>query len=368
MPATLARSVPAIVLLNVGLWTLLCAVGALSSYGDHLRRGVDADFVEILGRWWLSSLLLQGLSSVLSLYYARRPASATRAGAIALGYVLLLLLFMPLEVSYQSARYIWQTQSVFAWSLVLADLRSSSIYQWFVCFLLMTMTYVTILAVSVGHQTKARDRAWQQAQTDNWRLRVELEQQRLVSLRGQLEPHFMFNALNAISALVRSDDKKVALGGINRLSDLLRYALTACERDAVPLADELAFIDNYLALQRLRYGARLRVRVERPDAKLLATPCPPLLLQPLIENALRHDFDRHDQESDIAVVLRPDGRWLEVCISNPMRGEMAPNPGLGLGLRQTRARLRHAFGQASALDAGAADGRYTVRFKLPLAA
>ncbi len=105
---------------------------------------------------------------------------------------------MPLEVSSQSARYIWQTQSVFAWSLVLADLRSSSIYQWFVCLLLMTMTYVTLLAVSIGRQTKAPDRAWQQSQTDNWRLRVELERLRLASLRGQFEPHFMFNPLNAI--------------------------------------------------------------------------------------------------------------------------------------------------------------------------
>jgi hypothetical protein len=105
----------------------------------------------------------------------------------------------------------------------------------------------------------------------------------------------IFNALNAISALVREGDKAVSLQGISRLSDLLRYALSASLRDAVSLGEELQFVHDYTALQRLRYGERLQINIDGDGdaAQLHDVPCPPLLLQPLIENALRHDLDSH---------------------------------------------------------------------------
>jgi two-component system sensor histidine kinase AlgZ len=163
-----------------------------------------------------------------------------------------------------------------------------------------TGTFAAILAIHYWRQARERELAWQRSQTDMLNLRLALEEQRMLALRAQLEPHFLFNALNAISALVRDGDKPLALGGIGRLSDLLRYALSASVRNnRATVAAELQFVRDYLDLQRLRYGERLQVRIDGDDDLLHEVECPPLLLQPLIENALRHDLDCRDGPSDI---------------------------------------------------------------------
>jgi len=203
-----------------------------------------------------------------------------------------------------------------------------------------------------------------QALTDNLHLSLELERQRMLALRAQLEPHFIFNALNAISALVRTSDGDLALNGINRLSDLLRYALTASGRDWVSVGEELAFVGDYLALQRLRYRARLQVQMDIGDVH--GGECPPLLLQPLIENALRHDLDCHEGDSDIRIHMQRDGAQLHIRISNPVTADASPNPGLGMGLANTRARLQLAYGGEASLDSALRDGRYEVAIRMPL--
>jgi LytS/YehU family sensor histidine kinase len=196
-------------------------------------------------------------------------------------------------------------------------------------------------------------------------LRLALEEQRMLALRAQFEPHFLFNALNAISALVREGDRTLALGGIGRLSDLLRYALSASVRNTVTVAAELQFVRDYLDLQRLRYGARLRVHIEGDERMLHDVDCPPLLLQPLIENALRHDLDCHDGPSDIRLSFVPDGAALTIRVTNPAGAHASPNPGAGLGLANTRERLRLMHPTAS-LHTNLRAGRFVAEVRLPL--
>jgi LytS/YehU family sensor histidine kinase len=251
---------------------------------------------------------------------------------------------------------------------MLQALASIHKFDWFVDVALTCGSIGAQVALSIWRQGKADQQALAQAETDNLRLKLELEQQRMLALRGQLEPHFMFNALNAISALVRSDDKKVALAGINRLSALLRYALTAADRDWVSIDEELAFVRDYLALQQLRYGARLRVSIDGVDARIGAIACPPLLLQPLVENALRHDLDCHTEASDIRLRFHIEQHQLAVSICNPLAAAHGSNPGLGLGLRHTEASLQLAFGPLAALRTSVDAGRFRVELRLPLAA
>jgi LytS/YehU family sensor histidine kinase len=219
-------------------------------------------------------------------------------------------------------------------------------------------TFAVMVAIANWRQSRARHR-------DTLKLQLALEQQRLLALRAQLEPHFMFNALNAISALVRGGDSALALGGINRLSELLRYALAASVRDTVSVADELQFVRDYLDLQGLRYGERLRVSIDGEGPLLHEADCPPLLLQPLVENALRHDLDCHGGPSDIRLRFERSGDSLLIQVSNPMNGLSSPNPGAGLGLSNTRDRLRIMHPGAS-LQAGPADGRFVAEVRLPL--
>jgi LytS/YehU family sensor histidine kinase len=164
---------------------------------------------------------------------------------------------------------------------------------------------------------------------------------------------------------VRGGDSALALGGITRLSELLRYALAASVRDTVSVADELQFVRDYLDLQGLRYGERLRVSIDGESALLHEADCPPLLLQPLVENALRHDLDCHGGSSDIRLRFERSGDSLLIQVSNPVSGLSSPNPGAGLGLSNTRDRLRIMHPGAS-LHAGPADGRFVAEVRLPL--
>jgi two-component system sensor histidine kinase AlgZ len=212
-----------------------------------------------------------------------------------------------------------------------------------------TGTFAAILAINYGRQARARELAWQRSQNDMLNLRLALEQQRLLALRAQLEPHFLFNALNAISALVRDGDKPLALNA----------------QHTATLAAELQFVRDYIDLQRLRYGARLRVTIEGDDALLHEVECPPLLLQPLIENALRHDLDCHHGASDIQLRFERIGQQLSISVTNPVGRQGSPNPGAGLGLANTRERLR-LMHPAASLQTSVQARRFVAVILLPV--
>ncbi|MFL6657797.1 MAG: sensor histidine kinase [Massilia sp.] len=351
-------------LVIVAVWTILCALGALSSYVDRLQQGHPASYALMLGRWWRAHILMMIMSVACYRYLALRPAVVASARAIARTYGLLLLLFLPLELAYVALLDTFVAEQAISVSQVWSRMIDRNGFGCFLEFAWITFTYAALVGICGLRERARRERVWDMAERDNLALRLELEQQRLLALRGQLEPHFLFNALNAISALVRSDDKRVALAGIGTLSDLLRYALQASERERVTLADECQFVSDYLSLQKLRYRERLHVHM---DASVQAE-IPPLLLQPLIENALRHDLDCHTGESDIRVAFAAEGEQLHIRVCNPCGATTPANPGLGMGLRQTRARLALAYGERASLSSGVTDGRYVVDISLPRAA
>ena len=363
-PSLTWRETRNVLLVNLLVWGLLCAVGAASVYSDVLREGGNRSYGRVMLNWDLNHALMMTLSVCLYLAFRRWPALTASAGGIARCYGLVLLLFLPPQMFYlaiiDAVRADQFLNLAHAWRLFMAPHG----FDVFLEFAWATGTFTAVAATCIWRRSQARDRAWQSALTDNLNLNLELERQRMLALRAQLEPHFIFNALNAISALVRTSDGDLALNGINRLSDLLRYALTASSRDWVSVGEELAFVGDYLALQRLRYGARLQVRIDAGD--VVGGDCPPLLLQPLIENALRHDLDCHEGESDIRIALRCEGAQLHIRISNPVAPDASPNPGLGLGLANTRARLQLAYRGAASLDSVRCDGRFELEIRMPL--
>ena len=346
------------------LWTAISALGALQTYSDNLRIGVDSHYVSLLATWAIEygvplMILSLGLGSAL----ARWPVLIARPRNVA-------LLCLGLVLVYQPAHWAW-----IAWLRgyltidSLGDLRQLVLKMLLVGWFSSTATVAAILAVHYSRQARERELAWQRTRTDLLDLRLALEEQRMLALRAQLEPHFLFNALSAISALVRADDKAVALSGIARLSGLLRYALAASTPEradaSASVGAELQFVRDYLDLQRLRYGERLQVRIEGESALLHDVACPPLLLQPLIENALRHDLDCHDGASDIRLSFEALEDSLRISVSNPIGAQASPNPGAGLGLKNTRDRLR-LMHPAASLQAGPRDGRFIAEVCLPL--
>jgi LytS/YehU family sensor histidine kinase len=178
------------------------------------------------------------------------------------------------------------------------------------------------------------------------RLEAQLIQARLEALRAQLNPHFLFNALNTIAMLVRRQANAEALRGIVGLSQLLRQVLDRRAAPEVSLGEELALVEHFLAIEQLRYPDRIQVRI-RLDRGVLEAQVPNLLLQPLVENAVRHGIGRRRGAGVVEIVARRrrDALTLEVRDDGPGLPEgWRPEEDYGVGLANTRERLERLYG------------------------
>jgi signal transduction histidine kinase len=221
--------------------------------------------------------------------------------------------------------------------------------------------YVAIVAIRVSQVQRARTRA----------LATGLAEARLQSLRAQLRPHFLFNALNATVALVRDGENARAADALVGIADLLRATLRGDARHEVTLEEELAFVEQYLAIERLRMGERLRVQVDVPES-LLDVRVPSLCLQPFVENAVRHGLRHVAGEAVVSVSARASDGRLRLNVTDngagmPASPEPSAAPGIGIG--NARARLALLHGAAASVDvrAGAGGRGTTAELIVPLA-
>jgi hypothetical protein len=186
----------------------------------------------------------------------------------------------------------------------------------------------------------------------------------LRALRLQVNPHFLFNSLNAISALVSAQSNREANRMLACLSDFLRATLAHDGRHEHTLADELALLDAYLAIEKARLGERLRLTMKAgPD--LLDSVVPYLMLQPLVENAIRHGIAPLPAPGRLDILVERAGARLVVDVRND--GQPQAHAENGIGLTNVRERLRHLYGEDQQVDAGwNTDGRFHVRVSMPL--
>ena len=187
-----------------------------------------------------------------------------------------------------------------------------------------------------------------------------LAESQLAQLKAQLQPHFLFNALNTISSLMQVDVAR-ADRLLTQLADLLRASLQAGERHLTTLREELELLDLYARIMQERFAGRMRLDW-RVEAESLDAAVPALLLQPLLENACKHGVERSTAPVEIVVSARREGDRLEVLVSNT--GELAGSGG-GIGLRNCRERLAVLFGRDASLTLTAEDGGVVARVSVP---
>jgi two-component system, LytTR family, sensor kinase len=179
-------------------------------------------------------------------------------------------------------------------------------------------------------------------------LKTQLVEAQMSALKAQLRPHFLFNALNAVMVLVRQQKNRDAEETLTRLSDLLRAVLEDVEVQEVSLERELEFVELYLAIEQVRFQDRLRIRISAgPDARDAAVPH--MLLQPVVENAIRHGIGRSSAAGKIDITAQRDGDTLRIEVRDDGPGIGTPSPA-GIGLSNTRARLRQLYGDAAHLS------------------
>lgn len=226
--------------------------------------------------------------------------------------------------------------------------------------------YSAILGVTylVGYQRRLRERELATTQ-----LSAQLAHAQVQALRMQINPHFLFNAMNSISMLVRDKRPEEAVKTIAGLSDLLRYVLDDASGQEVTLRRELDFIQRYLAIERVRFQDRLEVSIEAsPDT--LDSLVPNLLLQPLVENAIRHGISRSASATTIAITAQARGGAMELLVQDDGPGleqQSTSRSGTGLGIANTRKRLRQLYGDQQSLELeDVAPHGAAVRITLPM--
>lgn len=199
---------------------------------------------------------------------------------------------------------------------------------------------------------------------------AEAHHARLRALRYQLNPHFLFNTLNAVSTLVVEQRNREAAAMIARLSDFLRATLDDAGAPEVPLAEEIDFTRRYLDIEQIRFGDRLHVAFDVAD-EVLAVPVPVLILQPLVENAMKHAVAPREDGGRVVVQARREGETLvlRVMDDGPGLDPAAAVEGGGIGLANTRDRLRQMYGEAGRLQLERAEGGgLCVAVHIPLSA
>lgn len=221
--------------------------------------------------------------------------------------------------------------------------------------------YIGIVSISylVMNIQQMKIQAIREAALEN-----QLKEAELSMLRFQINPHFLFNSLNAISSLIVTRPTE-ANAMIVKLSDFMRYSLDSSGKHMSTLGKELTHCNLYLGIERVRFGERLKVQIETTEAPDLF-PVPAMLLQPLIENAVKHGLE--DAEDGIVIEIKAavEGGRLHLSVSNPVGDGRRLRPaGTGTGLKNIRARLNSLYGHDATLSVSSVDGRFLVILNIP---
>ncbi|MBS0198895.1 MAG: histidine kinase [Proteobacteria bacterium] len=248
----------------------------------------------------------------------------------------------------------WRRDPVVQWTSLLGGLES--------CWL-------ALLAAGAAHAVLAYAYRLRREQAQHLAARAAMRDAELRALRYQLQPHFLFNTLNAVSALVAERRNTEAQAMIARLGDFLRGTLAAPQAHEVPLGEEIAAAEDYLDIERARLGERLRLHWQvGPD--VLRALAPRLLLQPLIENAIRHGIAPGAGAGRLEIAASRDGDRLRLQIINDVADgrvdtDTDTDDGGGIGLRNLRERLQALYPDDHAFSADADGGEFRVAMDLP---
>src|SRR5579872_3394054 len=336
------------------LWSALGVLFALPAlaFGDWRRI-----LLASLGQWWSWGLVTPLIfwidarlpfkeHQLVKRVLAHLPASV--ALTILYGYVVALM----------DALLGLQAWTVTASARFLATLFQGLLWSWLV--------YWIIFGV---RQTLRYYQHYIASELRLARMEHSFSEARLNALRMQLDPHFLFNALNTISGQVERDPR-LAHSMIEHLGNLLRFSLDARDRQEIPLAEELAFLDHYVAIQKIRFPENLRIEVQvNPDVKYALVPC--LIVQPLVENAIRHGVSQRGSGGTVTVTAKRGLHHVEIRIADDGVGlppGWALETSLGTGLSVTRERILgfHPDGSSHFSIRSRNGGGTVVEISLPL--
>ncbi len=347
--------------LFVGLWTVMGLLSAVQTYVAQLAYDKPISWGLALDRefkdWYSYGLLSIGIIW----FCGRNRLEPGRLGrwiaAHAGGALVFCTAYLSLTSWLVAGERSVQTGDVLTFSFLV---RKLAVHY---CVLCLMMYWIVVL----GHLGWHYYQRYREREVQTAELQRELVEARLEALRMQLNPHFLFNTLHAVSALIH-ENPEAADRVVARLSELLRLSLDQSKPQEVPLSEELSFLDRYLEIEQTRFGDRLKVEKQvQPEA--LSALVPYLILQPLVENAIRHGIEPREDTGRLSIQARRNDGRLELRVTDNGDGlteQLARPTHEGIGLSNTRSRLRHLYGDNFLLElTGADSGGLEARIDIP---
>jgi two-component system, LytTR family, sensor kinase len=340
--------------ISAAVWSVPAGLATLQAY--YYAEGADA-----IGRWFVregSPWLVWIPVTPAIVRWAASPGGLRGrriAAHVALALAMTLVFGLAAGLTMHVTRRAWESDSLGDWLWM-------GVVDWLP---LQPLVYAGVLATGIALDAARRRR---DAELGRAQLETQLAHAQLAALRAQLQPHFLFNTLNAAVALARAGDTDATARILVLLGELLRQLLRSDAPQEIPLREELALLETYLEIQRVRFGDRLHVGWEIDDDVREAL-VPQLVLQPLVENALQHGISRRTRAGrlDITAARRGDLLRLTVCDDGPgVADGFSLADAEGVGLRNTRERLRRLYGERGELDLATAGARTTAAVHLPM--
>jgi two-component system, LytTR family, sensor kinase len=325
-------------------------------------------------RYWMANVYLSALLTPLIIWAGRRWPVDRPLGRVLALHLAFSLLWATTKMFLEAAFHLgWNT----LWPFDTALTVSSELSLLFIFgFHTSVVAYWVVLSIQAAIRNyrlfQEREPAVLRSELRASQLETQVAQARLGVLKAQLQPHFLFNTLNAIVVLVRQQKGRQAEETLARFSDLLRAVLADLDSQEVPLSRELEYLRLYLSIEQVRFPDRLRVEID-VDPELLEAAVPHMALHPLVENAIRHGVGSRATAGVISLRATRVGDSVQIVVQDdgPGFGSQRASAGLGMGLANTRARLKQLYGDAAELRTDNADGggaRATLRLPFRSAA
>lgn len=322
------------------LWTVALAY-LISFYGYPFKSAlIDAavhTFLILFGFWLLENVFK---------YYLPRRSQAWMvlnlgwilAAALVFAGIYLLRIFIGKEVEYLDfANHVMLLKGLVAF------------------ILFVSWATLLVFNAKIEDQLKTKER--------QERINQMAKDAELYHLRQQLQPHFLFNSLNSISALIKNQPEK-AREMVLQLAEFLRGTIKKDDQNWLSVADEKEYLDLYLDIEKVRFGHRLKVEFQIDDSAMVAK-VPPLMIQPLLENSIKHGLYGVIGEVLISIRFEMDQNYMKVTLSNPFDLEAGQAKGAGFGLDAVKRRLYLLFGRNDLLETKVEEKVFTVNLKIP---
>ena len=331
--------------LQLGGWLVFAVASATSNLPLRHDRGLVAFRTAFVLSTFLASFITYGICRAVRL--SRSPVVST----IAIGTATCAVLgFFCSAAAVWSEIHFGGVDVSFHWSTALSNMTGGAF---------VLIAWCAIYSGVKQYQALEREQERLHA------AEATAREAQLLALRYQLQPHFLFNTLNAISSLIVGQEPKQATQMISRLGDLLRSTLDEPDTHFVSLADELILVKEYLSIEEIRFGPRLRTSFDVLPETLVMT-VPRFILQPLVENAIRHGIAHLPAGGSIRLQTIATSRQVEIAVENDVEWRLSAPETTGLGLSNTRERLTQIYGNQASLVTKHERGKsFTVTLSLP---